>query len=319
MSRLISHSNIAVPNRFRLIGRARAHRLALRLALGLLVSQLASISAMATDRSVILATTTSVRDSGLLEAILPDFEKRTGIEVRVIAVGTGAALRMGREGDVDLLLTHAPAAEMKLVEEGVVTRRTPFMENFFVIAGPAEDPARVGEASSPSDAIRRVARTRSRWVSRADDSGTHKKEKSLFRAAGLKEDEEWEGLDRTGTGMGLSLQVAGEFRAYILSDIGTFLAFQDRTHLVVLSHPADSLRNVYSILQLDSTRFDRPLATSAARELERYFLDEDTQDRIGRFGLERFGRPLFMPLHPASEAVAPTSPGAPTRNQESGH
>jgi tungstate transport system substrate-binding protein len=142
-------------------------------------------------------------------------------------------------------------------------------------------------------------------VSRADDSGTHKKEKSLFEAAGLKEDEKWQGLDRTGTGMGLSLQVAGEFRAYILSDIGTFLAFQKRIDLVALSRPADALRNVYSILQLDSARFDHPLATSAAEELERYLLDASTQSRIGRFGVERFGRPLFTPLHDGRKAITP--------------
>lgn len=284
-----------------------------RLTLTVLAFLFLATPVFAKDHSLILATTTSVRDSGLLEMLLPDFEKETGIEVRVIAVGTGAALRMGKEGDVDLLLTHAPAAEMKLVDDGVVTRRTPFMENFFVIAGPPEDPARVAEAASPIDAIHRIAETRSRWVSRADDSGTHKREKSLFEAAGLKEDKEWDGLERTGTGMGLSLQVAGEFRAYILSDIGTFLAFQERIDLVALSRPADSLRNIYSVLQLDSTRFDRPLATNAAEQLEHYLLAAPTQNRIGQFGITRFGRPLFTPLHARSESITPTPPTSSTK------
>ncbi len=303
MRRHVWKSAIALQIRGLPKGLAPARGLAFALTLLLVASQLSSTLAQAEGRSLILATTTSVRDSGLLDALLPEFQQKTGIEVRVIAVGTGAALRMGREGDVDLLLTHAPSAEMKLIEDGVVSRRTPFMENFFVIAGPAGDPARIAEANSPSEAIRQIAKTRSRWVSRADDSGTHKKEKSLFEAAGLKSDERWKGLDRTGTGMGLSLQVAGELRAYILSDIGTFLAFEKRIDLVALSRPADSLRNTYSILQLDATRFDRPLATSAAEELERYFLDPNTQTAIGRFGVERFGRPLFTPLHAASEAV----------------
>ena len=205
----------------------------------------------ASEGSLILATTTSVRDSGLLDALLPNFPEQTGIEVRVIAVGTGAALRMGREGNADVLLTHAPSAEQELVDGGVVTRRTPFMQNFFVIAGPADDPADVAGSSSPVDAIRRIAAGESNWVSRADDSGTHKREKSLFEAAGIADDASWDGFDRTGSGMGLSLQVAGEHRAYILSDIGTFLAFQKRIDLVVLSKPADSLRNVYSVIQLD--------------------------------------------------------------------
>ena len=313
-------------------GRSRSmlgHRLAASIAVFILATQFLATALAAEDHSLILATTTSVRDSGLLEMLLPGFEEEAGIEVRVIAVGTGAALRMGRQGDVDVLLTHAPPAEAKLIEDGVVTRRTPFMENFFVIAGPAEDPARVAEASSPTDAIRKIAKTRSRWVSRGDDSGTHKKEKSLFEAAGLEPRADWEGLNRTGSGMGLSLQVAGEFRAYILSDIGTFLAFRKHIDLVALSQPADSLRNTYSILQLDATRFDRPLATSNAGKLEDYLLDPTTQARIGRYGIERFGRPLFTPLHaaqaqntasgrtePHSPAVAP-SPDTPMPRQNS--
>ncbi len=264
--------------------------------------------AVASGRSLILATTTSVRDSGLLEVLLPDFTKQSGIEVRVIAVGTGAALRMGREGNADVLLTHAPSAEQVLIDDGVVTRRTPFMQNHFVIAGPPDDPADVAGATSPVDAIRRIARSRSNWVSRADDSGTHKRETSLFEAAGVAVDDAWKGLDRTGSGMGLSLQVAGERRAYILSDIGTFLALQKRIDLVVLSKPADSLRNVYSILQLDSTRFERPIASDAAKTLEAFLISNETQDQIARYGQKRFGRPLFMPLHPDHTTAASTDP-----------
>lgn len=264
--------------------------------------------AVASGRSLILATTTSVRDSGLLEVLLPDFTKQSGIEVRVIAVGTGAALRMGREGNADVLLTHAPSAEQVLIDDGVVTRRTPFMQNHFVIAGPPDDPADVAGATSPVDAIRRIARSRSNWVSRADDSGTHKQETSLFEAAGVAVDDAWKGLDRTGSGMGLSLQVAGERRAYILSDIGTFLALQKRIDLVVLSKPADSLRNVYSILQLDSTRFERPIASDAAKTLEAFLISDETQDQIARYGQKRFGRPLFMPLHPDHTTAASTDP-----------
>jgi len=253
--------------------------------------------AAAADRTLILATTTSVRDSGLLEALLPTFEEQSGIEVRVIAVGTGAALRMGREGDVDVLLTHAPSAEAKLVDEGIVIRRTPFMKNYFVIAGPSDDPAGISKADSPISAIRLIAENESRWVSRDDDSGTHKREKSLFATAGVDGHPQWQGFERTGSGMGLSLQVAGELRAYILSDIGTFLAFHERIDLKALSHPAESLKNIYSILQLDPTRFARPIASSAADELEGYLLEPSTQKRIGQFGQQRFGRPLFTRLH----------------------
>jgi tungstate transport system substrate-binding protein len=275
------------------------------LGLTLLIAMAAFLptGADANERSLILATTTSVRDSGLLDALLPDFTEQSGIEVRIIAVGTGAALRMGREGNADVLLTHAPTAEQELVDEGVVTRRTPFMQNYFVIAGPPEDPADVAAAASPIDAIRRIAMSQSNWVSRADDSGTHKREKSLFKAAGVAEDADWKGFDRTGSGMGLSLQVAGEHRAYILSDIGTFLAFQKRIDLIALSKPADSLQNVYSILHLDSTRFKRPIGSAAADTFERFLIDSKTQNRIARYGKERFGRPLFTPLHPNDDVI----------------
>lgn len=253
--------------------------------------------ASASDQSLILATTTSVRDSGLLDALLPRFTNQTGIEVRVIAVGTGAALRMGREGNADVLLTHAPSAEQKLMDDGIVIRRTPFMQNYFVIVGPPEDPADVAGAASAVDALHRIASSRSNWVSRSDDSGTHKREKSLFEAAGTEEDASWKGFDRTGSGMGLSLQVAGEHRAYILSDIGTFLAFQERIDLVVLSKPADELLNVYSVLQLDRTRFKRPIASDAANSLERFLIHSETQSLIAHYGQKRFGRALFIPLH----------------------
>lgn len=253
----------------------------------------------AAAESLILATTTSVRDSGLLDELLPDFKEDTGIEVRVIAVGTGAALRMGREGNADVLLTHAPTAEQVLVHEGVVRRRTPFMQNYFVIAGPAEDPAEVASADTPEVALRRIARAQAPWVSRADDSGTHKREVSLWQAAGLPPDVEWPGFQRTGSGMGLSLQVAGEKRAYLLSDIGTFLAFEKRTGLTALSKPADALRNVYSILQLDPARFDHALKPEASASLEAFLTSAPVQARIAEFGRERFGRALFTPLFAA--------------------
>jgi tungstate transport system substrate-binding protein len=202
---------------------------------------------------------------------------------------------MGREGNADLLLTHAPAAEQVLVDEGIVRRRTPFMENFFVIAGPADDAAGVAKAATPEQAIQAIVREGACWVSRADDSGTHKREKALFQAAGLDPEAGRPGVVRTGSGMGLSLQVAGERRCYILSDIGTFLAFRKRVDLVELSKPSPSLRNIYALLQLDSARFERPLRAAEAEALERYLLDPKTQARIGEFGRERFGRALFTP------------------------
>lgn len=251
--------------------------------------------AAAAEDSLLLATTTSVRDSGLLDALLPGFTQETGIRVRVVAVGTGAALRMGAEGNADLLLTHAPAAEEKLVASGAVSKRTPFMENHFVIAGAPEDAAGVADAASPEDAFRRIAARPAPYVSRGDDSGTHKREVALLKAAGLEPAGAWPGFATTGAGMGVTLQVAGERKAYTLSDIGTFLAFREITGLVALSKPAPSLRNVYALLRVSPKRFPRVRAEAAER-LEAFFLERSTQERIQSFGRERFGRSLFRPL-----------------------
>jgi tungstate transport system substrate-binding protein len=249
--------------------------------------------------SLLLATTTSVQDSGLLDRLIPTFTEQTGIRVRAVAVGTGAALRMGAEGNVDTLLTHAPSAERKLLSEGSIESRVEIMENFFVLAGPASDPADVRHAKDIGDALRRIVSRGAPFVSRGDDSGTHKREAQLFRDAGLDPGSRFARLTRTGSGMGLSLQVAGEKQAYILSDIGTFLAFRERTGLQALSGNDESLRNVYSLLRVSRARFPKVRSEQAAR-LEGFFTSAESRMVIASFGVERFGRPLFVPTVSAS-------------------
>ena len=251
---------------------------------------------------LLLATTTSVQDSGLLDALLPPFLDETGIRVRVIAVGSGAALRMGAEGQVDALLTHAPAGERELVAAGALASRTPFMKNYFVIAGPESDPAKVEKASSAVDAIRRLAEADAVWVSRDDDSGTHRRERALLSAAHLDADTGWPGFVRTGSGMGLSLQVAGERQAYVLSDLGTFLTFRERIDLEShFDRPDPMLRNEYSYSRVDAARFAKT-KDHEARRFEEYLLRAETLDFIREFGRERFGQPLFVPLDKDREA-----------------
>ncbi|MCH2173927.1 substrate-binding domain-containing protein [Myxococcota bacterium] len=255
-------------------------------------------AASADDReteSLLLATTTSVRDSGLLEVLLPPFFDRTGVEVRTVAVGTGAALRMGAEGNADLLITHAPDPEKQLLASGAISERREIMENFFVIAGPAEDPAEISEALDAVEALRRIQNRKSPFVSRADDSGTHKKEVELMTRAGLDPSVRWPGLTRTGSGMGQSLLVAGQRRAYILSDIGTFLAFRGRVELKALTGPSKDLRNVYSVLLVSPKRFPK-VRGREARLLADYLQGETARSIMDRFGVERFGRPLFVPI-----------------------
>jgi tungstate transport system substrate-binding protein len=248
------------------------------------------------DANLLLVTTTSVRDSGLLSELVLAFQQQTGIRVQVVAVGSGAALRMGRDGNADVLLTHAPEGEAELVASGAAVSRTPIMENHFVIAGPPEDPAGVREASSAAAAIRRIASAPAPFVSRGDDSGTHRREIALLKEAGLDPDAGWEGYARSGSGMGNTLQIAGERRAYVLSDLGTFLAFQKRTALGSLSQPSPSLRNVYSVLRLNPQKIG-PERGDRADRFEAFLLAPETQRQIAEFGRERLGRQLFRPLH----------------------
>lgn len=256
--------------------------------------------APAADRTLLLATTTSVQDSGLLDALLPVFTEQTGIEVRAVAVGTGAALRMGSEGNADALLTHAPSAEVDLEKSGAIDRRVEVMQNYFVLAGPMDDPAGVREAPSAVAALRAIHDQEAPFVSRADDSGTHKREKALLREADIDPTATWPGLTRTGSGMGLSLQVAGQKGAYILSDIGTYLAFQERTGLASLSGKETPLRNVYSVLRVSPDRFPRVHAAEADAFIA-FMSAPDTRKRIAEFGVDRYGRALFEPIAPATE------------------
>jgi tungstate transport system substrate-binding protein len=246
---------------------------------------------------LLLATTTSVRDSGLLDEILPAFTQQTGIRVKLIAVGSGAALELGRKGDADLVIAHAPEAEQKLVAEGALVSRRPFAENFFLIAGPADDPAHVKSAGSAVEAFARIAAAKAPFATRGDESGTHQRERKLFEQAGLPPDPAWPAVLRTGAGMGQTLEVAGEKRAYVLTDNATFRAFAERTGLVALTGSDPALRNVYSILLVPPERFPAGrIHASEARALADYLVLPATLERIGRFAAGAGGEPLFRPL-----------------------
>lgn len=246
---------------------------------------------------LLLATTTSVRDSGLLDEILPPFSAKTGIRVKVIAVGSGAALELARKGDADLVIAHAPEAEQKLVADGELVDRRPFAENHFLIAGPAADPAHVKDAASAVEAIQRIAAVQAPFATRGDESGTHQRERKLFEQAGLSPDPSWPGVLRTGAGMGQTLQVAGEKRAYVLTDDASFRAFRERTGLVALTGPDPSLLNVYSVLLVPEARFEPGRIHAAqARSLAAYLVEPATRERIASFGASGGAPPLFRPL-----------------------
>lgn len=248
----------------------------------------------AAKKEVILATTTSTMDTGLLDVLLPLFEKQTGYVVKPHAVGTGQALAMGEQGNADALLVHAPEDEVKLVEKGVVINRRLVMHNDFVIVGPPEDPARVKEAKTAAEAFKRIASKEALFISRGDDSGTHKKEKSLWKAAGITPSGQW--YQEAGAGMGQTLNIASEKGAYTLTDRGTYLALKKNLRLAILLEGERSLLNIYHIMQVNPEKFPQlPINSEGAKALVDFFVSPETQKIIGEFGRDKYGEPLFFP------------------------
>jgi tungstate transport system substrate-binding protein len=244
------------------------------------------------ESNLTLATTTSTRDSGLLDALLPAFQSRTGIRVKVVAVGSGQALELGRRGDADLLLTHAPAAEDRFIEEGFGVRREVVMQNDFVLVGPPGDPADVRESSSIADGLARIARQQVAFFSRGDESGTHQKEREIWRLAGIAPDGAW--YLAAGAGMAEVLRMANERNAYTLSDRATFVAQRDKLDLTILLENDPVLVNPYSVILLNPARHPH-VDHEAARKLADFFLSPEAQATIADHGRKQFGQPLFHP------------------------
>ena len=238
-----------------------------------------------------LATTTSTENSGLLGAILPDFERKTGIKVHVIAVGTGKALRMGRDGDVDVVLVHARSAEEKFVAQRYGVERFPVMHNDFIIVGPKDDPAGVTTMSPDVvAALQRIAASKTRFISRGDDSGTHKKELSLWRAADIAPRGQW--YLQAGQGMGKVLQMASEMQAYTLTDRGTWLAMRDKLDLKLLVEGDERLFNPYGIIAVNPARHT-DVKYREAQALIEWFISDETKRKIADFRVG--GEQLFVP------------------------
>ncbi len=251
-------------------------------------------SAIAADvessKTLRLATTTSTENSGLLQNLLPYFERKTGYTVHVIAVGTGKALRMGRDGDVDVVLVHAPAAEQKFVDEGAGVKRVKVMYNDFVIVGPAGDPASVSSSTSGIDALSKIAKSQAIFISRGDDSGTNKKELSLWKNAGIKPQGDW--YREAGQGMGKVLQMSGELAAYTLTDRGTWLAYQTKSPLKITYEGDPILFNPYGIIAVNPARYP-DINSAGAQALIDWITSPDGQRMIGSYTVA--GSLLFTP------------------------
>ena len=263
----------------------------------LLVSALCRLLPPLTAQStqILLATTTSTRDAGLLDVLLPLFERQTGYRVTVIAVGSGQALELGRRGDADLVLAHAPAQERALADSGYFVTRRLVMHNDFLIVGPGADPAGLRGMRDAVAAVARVSRRQARFVSRGDRSGTHQLELELWRRAAIMPAGgagAW--YIESGQGMGAALQLADEKQAYILTDRSTYLAWRDKLQLVPLVEGDSLLYNVYHVLEVNPRNAPRVNARGG-RALADFFVAPETQKLIAEFGTQRFGRSLFVP------------------------
>lgn len=243
--------------------------------------------------SIILSTTTSTENSGLLAYILPDFTDKTGVEVKVVAVGTGKALQMGRDGDADVLLVHAKSAEEQFVDEGHGVERFDVMYNDFVILGPESDPADLSNSKdNVEESFKKIFESKALFVSRGDDSGTHKKEQSLWQVAGIEP--EGDHYKSVGKGMGDVIQMADELLAYTMSDRATYMALSESIDLGVVVEGDPVLFNQYGVMAVSPDKNDQ-INNAGANAFIEWILSSETQDMISGFGVEKYGQPLFIP------------------------
>lgn len=243
--------------------------------------------------NIILATTTSTQDSGLLDVLVPLFEEQSGYTVQTIAVGSGEAMKMGEEGNADVLLVHAPASEVTFMEAGHGVDRFLVMHNDFVIVGPAADPAGIKGMGTAAEAFTAIFNAGAEFITRGDDSGTHKKELALWKAAALDPaGQAW--YVETGQGMGASMIVASEKGAYILTDRATYLANKDNYQLEILVEGEPGLLNIYHVITVNPDKSDQ-INSEGGLAFANFMVAPETQAVIGEFGVDKYGAPLFFP------------------------
>lgn len=244
-------------------------------------------------RSMILATTTSTQDSGLLDYLLPEFKKDTGIDVKVVAKGTGEALKLGQNGDADCLLVHAKAQEETFIKNGFGLYRYDVMYNDFILVGPKEDPAKIKE-KAPNDAVQAlklISQSKSTFISRGDESGTHTKEKSIWKSAAIEPKGDW--YISAGKGMGAVLQMADEKKSYTLTDRATYLSMKDKLQLEIVTEKSKDLYNQYGVIMINPEK--NKIKEKEAKEFIDWMVSEKGQKLIGEYGKEKYGQSLFIP------------------------
>jgi tungstate transport system substrate-binding protein len=251
------------------------------------------IGAQAPSTAVILSTTTSTQDSGLLDVLVPMFERKSGYSVKTISVGTGQALALAAKGEADVTLAHAPSLERKYVTEGKMKNRRLVMYNDFVIIGPEDDPAKVKGEKSALAALKKIASTGSRFVSRGDKSGTHNLELALWKEAGVTPGAPW--YIEAGQGMGATLGIADDRKAYTITDRATLLAFSKRVRLVTMVEGDRLLLNIYSVMEVNPENGPRVNAVGG-KAFADFMLAPETQAVIKTFGVDKYGQALFVPI-----------------------
>jgi tungstate transport system substrate-binding protein len=250
-------------------------------------------SVQAQTKTIILATTTSTQDSGLLDVLLPIFEKETGYFVKTIAVGSGQAMAMGQKGEADVLLVHSPEAEKKFMAEGYGINRRLVMHNDFIVVGPPGDPAKIKTIKSSVESFKKLASAKALFLSRGDNSGTHAKEKAIWKAAGINPEEgKW--YQQTGLGMGQTLSVAAEKKGYTLADRGTYLALKKNLGLDILVEGDAILLNIYHVIEVNPVKWPK-VNSAGAKAFADFMVLKETQGIIKTFGVDKFGSPLFFP------------------------
>jgi len=240
---------------------------------------------------LLLSTTTSTQDSGLLDVLIPDFEKKTGYKVKTNAVGTGAALAIGARGDADVVLVHAASLEVQFMKDGNGERRLFVMHNDFIVVGPPADPAGI-KGKSALDALKAIAAATATFISRGDNSGTDVLEKALWKQIGITPVKPW--YIEAATGMGQTLTIASEKNAYTITDRATYLSQQSHLTLDILSQGDTPLLNYYHVITVNPTKFPK-INIAGANAFADYLVSADTQKLIGSFGVAKFGAPLFFP------------------------
>lgn len=243
------------------------------------------------SKTIILATTTSVQDAGLLDVLVEAFQKKSGITVKAIAVGTGQALLLGRQGEADILWVHSPDDEKQFVDEGYGINRTTFMRNDFVLLGPENDSAKVKGTANIIDAFKKINQTKALFISRGDKSGTHKEELKIWKEAGITPEKER--YLETGQGMAQTAQISNEKQAYNLVDRATYLSLKKSLNLIIVSQGDEKLKNNYSLILVNPEKFPKVNAKGAKAFFD-YLLAKETKEIVEDFGKKKFGEQLFF-------------------------